>query len=165
MGDLRVPKAGGRRFESSRAHLTDTPKHRESVDTGNLPRVYLVVNGPLGMTPGKIAAQTFQACERLYVETRRLEQRVVDHLGIPSSRAWTATKQILLDWEKHTTTIALVATTPKMFKRVCAEVPGVVMVDEGHTEVPPGSATVFASWPIRRADAPKLLSNAKIPLL
>jgi len=113
-------------------------------------RVYLVVNGPLGMSEGKIAAQAFQACQRLMVAAR-----------VASSELPLLVER----WEEHTTTIARVAKTPRMFERVKAEVPGVVMVDEGYTEVAPGSETVFASWPLLIGELPKILKNEKVPLL
>lgn len=123
-------------------------------DRDEILRVYLVFNGSLGMSPGKMAAQAFQACQRLLI-TRCPE-------SFDSWEAWLAHLEV---WEKHTTTIARVAKTPVIFERVCGEVPGVVMVDEGYTEVPAGSVTCFASLPMLMSEAPKILSNAKVPLL
>lgn len=134
---------------------TGEPLHMTDDHTDTL-RVYLIVNGPLGMSPGKIAAQSFQACERLHRCIVRIEGEDGQSFEI---------RQAIRKWKAHTTTIAKVATTPKMFKRVCADIPGVIMIDEGYTEVPAGSPTVFASWPMRQVDAPALLNNKKIPLL
>jgi len=120
----------------------------------SIPRVYLVFNGPLGMSSGKMAAQAFQACQRLY----RAAMNDVTVMG-------QVRRHGLVEWARHTTTVARVARTPAMWERVKAEVGGVVMVDEGYTEVEPGSETVFASWPLLAADAPKILSNSKVPLL
>jgi peptidyl-tRNA hydrolase len=39
------------------------------------------------------------------------------------------------------------------------------MVDEGFTEVEPGTATVFASYPFLHKDRPQVLDNKKVPLL
>lgn len=122
----------------------------------DIPRVYLVVNGPLGMSTGKIAAQTFQACERLHRCIVQIDGEYRQTFEI---------RQAIRKWKAHTTTIARVALTPKIFERVCEEIEGVVMVDEGYTEVAAGSRTVFASWPMRQEHAPALLSNKKIPLL
>lgn len=116
------------------------------VDTSQIPAVYVVINGPLEMSPGKIAAQTFQACQRLHASIP------LEHFGR------------VRDWGEHTTTIARIATTPTVWERVKAEVDGRVMVDEGYTEVEPGSETCFASWPLLRDEVPKILSNAKCPL-
>lgn len=113
-----------------------------------IPAVYVVFNGPLGMSPGKMAAQAFQACQRLY------------------ARADAENNVTLMEiWERHTTTITRYAKTPAMWERVKAEVGGVLMVDEGYTEVEPGSETCLASWPLLLADVPKILSNSKVPLL
>lgn len=122
----------------------------------DIPAVYVVVNGPLGMSPGKIAAQTFQACQRLY---KALEDELESEVAIaPHGDA-------MLAWSEFTTTIVRIAKTPKMWERVKDEVAGVVMVDEGFTEVEPGSETVFASWPLLLADRPAILKNNKVPLL
>ncbi|WP_217925147.1 peptidyl-tRNA hydrolase [Miltoncostaea oceani] len=115
--------------------------------------VYLVVNGPLEMSTGKIAAQAFQAAQRLF--------RAASHPDCPlhlieALRAWEA---------EGTRTITRVAQTAHVFSRVVAEVEGVVMVDEGLTEVEPGSVTVFASWPIPMGDAPRALRHRRCPLL
>lgn len=107
------------------------------------------------MSPGKMAAQAFQASERL-------------HRCLLPAPHWTTTfecRQAVRGWKKHTTTIARVAKTPAMWERVKAEVEGVVMVDEGYTEVAAGSETCFASWPLLLADVPKILKNSKVPLL
>lgn len=126
------------------------------LDLDSIPRVILVFNGPLKMSPGKMAAQAFQVCQRLLSATPNSEDDVED---------WLRKRGSLRDWEVHTTTIARVAKTTAMFERVCAEVPGIVMVDEGYTEVDPDTPTVFASWPAPRTEEHKLLGNAKVQLL
>lgn len=122
-------------------------------DIANIPRVILVINGPLEMSEGKIACQTFQACVRLY------DARCPEH--------WDSLGHVarMEKWERYTTTIARIAKTPHIFERVCAEVPGVPMIDEGYTEVPEGSVTCWVSWPLLRHEEPKILKNSKVPLL
>lgn len=113
--------------------------------------VYLVVNGPLGMSAGKIAAQAFQAAQRLFAA---------------APAAGPAERAALTRWQSQgTRTITRVAETPHVFERVCAEVPGVVMVDEGLTEVEPDSATIFASWPLVYRNPPRALRHRRCPLL
>lgn len=113
--------------------------------------VFLVVNGPLGMSAGKVAAQVFQAAQRLYAAARG---------------AGPAERAALARWESGgTRTITRIAETAHVFARVVAEVPGVVMVDEGLNEVEPGSATVFASWPLAYRQAPRALRHRRCPLL
>lgn len=123
------------------------------LDFDSIPRVVLVFNGPLKMSPGKMAAQAFQACQRLLAcEAEDVEDA-------------EALIELVHDWEEHTTTIARVAKTTNMFDRVCKEVPGIVMIDEGFTEVDPDTPTLFASWPAPKNEEHKLLSNAKVQLL
>lgn len=110
-----------------------------------------------------MAAQAFQVCQRLLDQPDMLYQEWLEQGGV---LAPLQTFREKLDaWREHTTTIARVAKTTAMFERVCAEVPGVVMVDEGFTEVEPDTPTVFASWPAPRTAENKLLGNAKVQLL
>lgn len=126
------------------------PEDRPEVTAEDILSVYLIVNGPLGMSAGKVAAQAFQVSLLLLAEGREnkdLAERLME---------WN-----LQGWR----TVVRVAETPAVFERVLAEVGGVALRDEGLTEVESGATTIFASWPYRRADAPKVLSHKKVPLL
>ena len=114
---------------------------------------YLIVNGPLGMSAGEIAAQAFQAFQRL--------QALADS-GDCSDR-----EQFALEfWKRNgTRTITRIAETSAAFERACRELPGITMVDEGLTEIDPGSATIHATWPLPRHPSPKLCSHKRVPLL
>jgi len=101
----------------------------------------LVVNGPLHMSPGKLAGQTFQAAVRM---------------------------SALFVWEdKDTRTIVKEAKTPAMFERICKEIPGYTMVDVGTTELAHYGevATVHVCGPFLHKDRPKLLDNKKVGLV
>jgi len=112
--------------------------------------VYLVVNGPLGMTAGKIASQAFQAAQRL-LDAATQDQRLAD---------------LLAQWRKEgTCTITRVAQTPAVFERLMREVPGRAMIDEGLTEVAPGSITCYATYPIRRSQQPRAIRHKKVRLM
>ena len=114
------------------------------IDRDTLTEVVLVFNGSLGMSPGKMIGQAFQARE---------------YMTGPSYRRWK-------DWlADGTRTIVKVAKTPAMFERVCAEVPGFVMRDEGFTEVEAGAATLFVAAPFLHRDRPAILDNKKVALL
>lgn len=109
----------------------------------DLYEVTLIVNGSLCMSVGKMVGQAFQAAARF---------------GLPEATIYK--------WREHgTRTIVRVAKTPAIFSRICAEVPGQVMRDEGFTEVEPDTPTVFISDPYLHRDRPKLLENKKVPLL
>lgn len=111
--------------------------------------VFLVVNGPLAMSPGKVAAQCFQAAQRMI--------RAAEDAGKAHE---------LADWEtRYTKTIVRIAKTPHLFARCVDELDGVAMIDEGRTEVDPGTATVFATFPISSDDPmPKILTHTKVPI-
>lgn len=126
------------------------PEDRPEVADEDILSVYLIVNGPLGMSAGKIAAQAFQVSLLLLAEGRENAQLAAR----------------LIDWNRQGwRTVVRIAETPAVFERVVAEVEGVTLCDEGLTEVETGAATIFASWPYRRGDAPKVLSHKKVPLL
>lgn len=115
--------------------------------------VYLIVNGSLNMSSGKLGSQCFQAAQRLFA--------VVHHKGADLELA-----TLIKDWERQgTRTITRIALTEAVFERACKELPGVAMVDEGLTEVPENSTTVFATWPIKREKLPRMLCHRKVPLL
>lgn len=112
--------------------------------------VYVIVNGPLDMSPGKLAAQSFQACQRL------MDRAVSD----PSLRA------ALDAWRSEgTCTVVRVAQTEHIFARAQTELEHVAMVDEGLTEIEPGSTSCLAVGPVRRSEAPRLINHKRLQLL
>jgi peptidyl-tRNA hydrolase len=111
--------------------------------------VWLVVNGSLGMGAGKVAAQAFQGCLALM----RLAAREQD------------LERALADWEAQGwRTVVRVAETEGLFQRACTECQGVVLRDEGLTEVPDGAATLLVTIPYPRGRAPKVLAHKRLPL-
>lgn len=101
------------------------------------------------MSAGKIAAQSFQAAQRLFAAA------IVD----------TDLASLLERWQRAgTTTRVRIALSPMVFGRACRELAGVVMIDEGMNEVEPDSATCFATWPIE-GDLPRILRHKRMPVL
>lgn len=114
---------------------------------------YLIVNGPLGMSAGKIAAQAFQAFQRLQAACETGDCTTEEHAALEF-------------WKTNgTRTITRIAETPAAFERACRELPGITMVDEGLTEIEPGSATIHATWPLPRHPGPRLSRHKRIPLM
>ena len=112
--------------------------------------IYLVVNGSLGLSAGKVASQAFQACRRI----------------LRAAEADPRQQELIAAWEREgTRTICRVAETESVFARVCREVPGITFVDEGVYGCAPLSRTVHASWPVRRSLLPRMLSHKRVPLL
>jgi peptidyl-tRNA hydrolase len=112
--------------------------------------VFLIVNGSLAMSAGKIAAQSFQAAQRL-----------LDKAGDDPELA-----EALASWKASgTRTRTKVAPTAHLFERAMRDlVPerAAVMIDEGNTEVDPGSATVIATWPMDESELPRILRHKRI---
>ena len=90
-----------------------------AVGNADIISVYAIANGPAGMSPGKLAAQTFQAA-LLLAEAAAHDERLGHQLA---------------DWrDQGSRTVVRTAVTETVFARVCAEVPGVRFVDEGLAE-------------------------------
>jgi peptidyl-tRNA hydrolase len=123
---------------------------RPKLDPDDVLAVVVVVNGSLGMTPGKVAAQAFQGCLAL------LALAAGDPDLSDQIKQWIG---------QGRRTITRVAETPGLFQRVIDEVDGVVLRDEGLTEVEDGAATLFCSVPHRRGDTPKILTHKRVGLL
>lgn len=97
------------------------------------------------MSAGKIAAQSFQAAQRLFADGRFAVE--------------------LEAWQRAgTCTRVRIAQTPAVFARACRELPGALMVDEGVTEVAAGAATCFATAPLEDP-LPQILSHKRMPVL
>jgi peptidyl-tRNA hydrolase len=104
------------------------------------------------MSAGKIAAQCFQAAQRLFARASSPSERELQGL--------------LSRWQElGTLTICRIAQTPHVFERALAELDGALMVDEGVNEVAPGSPTVFATVPLDVRSAPSILRHKRMPLL
>ena len=116
----------------------------DEIDRDNILEVVIVVNGTLEMSSGKIAGQTFQAAWRTAQQSSR------GHI----------------EWLRQgTRTIAKEAKTQAIFDRIRSELDGYTMVDEGHTEVEPDTATVWVSKPFLHKDRPAILDNKRVRLL
>ena len=107
--------------------------------------VYVVLNGSLTMSPGKVASQAFH-CGWLYARYLHIQ-------GDAWGDAWT---------EQGRRVSVRLAETAHVFDRVVRECDGFLQRDEGLQEVEHGSVTAFVSVPYRRADAPKILAHKRI---
>lgn len=130
-----------------------------------IPARVLVWNGPAlraardgkGMSRGKMTGQAVQVTARSASALRGMWVTGIEHMSLLERR--------MDEWSKWTTTITRLATTEAVWERVCDECEGQVMVDEGYTEVEPGTPTCLLTWPLLRDEMPRILSNAKVPLL
>lgn len=120
---------------------------------------YVVLNGSLGMKPGKLAAMSFHLGWRL---EKRYHEALVFH-DAPSEEFCLAFKQ----WDRQGRRVVVrTAKTEHLFHKSYQEMEYAIMLqDEGLTEVEPGSYVGYVTQPMRRADVPKILSNKKIQLL
>lgn len=132
----------------------EQPKMYDGPDVANADvlSIYVVLNGPLNMSPGKSAAQSFHVgwlCAYM-------EDILGYRKGIDSAIA---------DWKVQGRRVVVrVAETPHVFERVMKECKGVAQRDEGLTEVERGSVTAFATIPYRRDNIPKILTHKRCQL-
>ena len=117
--------------------------------------IYLIINEQAAdgapMSPGKTAAQAFQAAQRLLDAYR-------DGAGSDEQRA------SMRRWlNGGTRSIAKFAPTRHLFDRCARELDGITMVDEGLTEGTCGP-TIHATWPLRRGQLPRMLRHKRLRL-
>jgi peptidyl-tRNA hydrolase len=102
------------------------------------------------MSAGKIAAQSFQAAQRLFAAAENNGELAA----------------LLETWQAAgTCTRTRVALSSFVFDRACRELPGALMIDEGVTEVEPGSVTCFATHPLDERRLPRILRHKRVPVL
>lgn len=130
----------------------------DDIDRSDIPEVTLVFNGALEMTEGKTTGQAFQSAARLLVA-------LLDESKSMSATAFSAWQEFMAWHYAGTRVISRVAKTQAIFERICGEVDGYIMVDEGFTEVEAEAETLFVSYPYLHKDRPKLFNNKKVPLL
>lgn len=123
--------------------------------------MYLVVNTDLGMSCGKLAAQVGHGVQfmlQAYFKLRTQfdsghELKPPDWVRVKATEHWLESS----DYTK----IVLAASTEKFNKVIGKEHPFVV-VDNGKTELAPGTQTVLAFWPTYKKEAPRILRGLKL---
>lgn len=108
--------------------------------------VYVVLNGALGMTPGKSAAMAY-------------------HCGYQVGAVATSGDVSFAEWIQQGRRVVMrVAETPHVFARVLEECLGYTQRDEGLTEVEHGSIVAFVTIPYRRDSIPRILTHKRCQL-
>jgi PTH2 family peptidyl-tRNA hydrolase len=121
--------------------------------------MYLIVRESLNMSPGKLGAQCAHASQIALLQYYWLEEHSQD------STEPVVPEQIKIFYEwLHSSfrKITLTADDKEWEKVQGAFVEGVMrftVIDAGLTEVPAGSETVMAIWPIRKSQRPKILTK------
>jgi hypothetical protein len=123
------------------------------MDTADILSVYVVLNGSLGMTPGKAAAMAFH-CGWL-----------VGNVFPRDAMVDAALYARLYEWgAQGRRVVTRLAETTATFERVKRECHGYVQRDEGMTEVDHGAEVAFVTFPLRRDEIPTVLTHKKVQL-
>lgn len=108
--------------------------------------MYLVVNAQLEMSPGKMAAQVGHAVQLALLDAPIFQ---------PGSNNWN-------DWLDGEYGKIVLRANPAEWEEA-RQLPGAVIVtDNGHTELAPGSETVICFPPMLKADRPGLLKRLRL---
>ncbi len=105
--------------------------------------MYIVVRSSLGMSPGKMAAQ-------------------VGHAAHLSMRLNLGPEYNWIKWNSGEYGKIILAADEKDWIKLKALPDAVVVVDNGHTELDPGTETVVAFAPMRKEDRPGLLKRLRL---
>lgn len=131
-------------------------------DPADIYSVYVVLNGSLGMTPGKAAAQSFHIGWVLNEVMRdEIEQNDIGW-GSRTTADWE--RRYLVWMQEGRRVVTRLAETPYIWERAKAECDGWLTKDEGMTEVEHGSETAMVTIPYLRTEIPKILHHKRLQL-
>jgi PTH2 family peptidyl-tRNA hydrolase len=128
-----------------------------NVSTNDPTVMYLIVRESLAMSPGKMAAQVGHAVQFLMKEYSELGDGMS---FMPKERearyiAWSA-------WFDADYRKVVLRADDKEFEKVAALDGAVVVVDNGHTQVPEGSRTVVGLPPMKKSERPSILKRLQV---
>ncbi len=135
--------------------------------------MYLVVRESLGMSIGKTAAQCGHAVGMLDRKYNKQIAVIDGHIdpvyGPPDDleeRIPERVKKALEIWDEWDRTsfrkVTLTADDKEWEKVKALDVPKVVVVDAGLTEIASGSETVIGLWPMRKSERPKVIKRLQV---
>lgn len=126
-------------------------------DPENDPLVlYLIVKESLGMTAGKIGAQTGHAVGMIYEKLHTLKkqqektQEVLDKLNIFES------------WRNENYRKVVLRASDKEWEKLKTELECFLVRDAGYTQVPAGSETVIGLWPQKKSQVSKSVKRLQV---
>lgn len=129
--------------------------------------MYLVVNNSLNMSPGKIAAQVGHAVMELSEKKAMYDLRLALNfpesiLGHNKSQYKEELEKVIPynTWRVNCRKVVLKANSSQW--RKLRPIADVLIIDAGYTEIEPNSETVLGFWPMRKAEAPKLIKKLQV---
>ena len=135
--------------------------------TEDILSVYVVLNGTLGMSPGKAAAQSFHIGWVLASGIEALNWAYLNEVypdwidGRKVSKILDRNFQWLTQGRRVVTRLA---ETENVWERAKQELDGFLTLDEGMTEVEHGAETALVTFPMYRDEIPKILTHKRLQL-
>lgn len=118
--------------------------------------LYLVVKESLNMSIGKTAAQCGHAVQ--YFMMKFLEIQTLPTKDEPTNFLLLTAQE----WLSSSFRKVVLRANDSKFERLKEELPCLVVHDAGLTEIPNGSETVLALWPMLKSQAPKLVKQLRV---
>jgi len=128
-------------------------KQQENMSEDNSLAMYIIINTALGMSVGKTVAQGCHAVEYLCSRYQEIKSSPEGYLF----KKWMS--------EGNHRKIVLAADSKEWLKvkEEFRSNPNCAIVhDAGFTEIPSGSETAYAIWPMYKKDAPKILQRLQL---
>jgi PTH2 family peptidyl-tRNA hydrolase len=124
--------------------------------------MYLIVRESLNMTPGKLGAQCGHASQIALIEYFKEHQNwAQEHFQDSAEPTIPERIKIFYEWLHSSFRKVTLTADDKEWEKVKGTfVEGVMrftVIDAGLTQIPAGSETVMAIWPMRKSQRPKLL--------
>lgn len=131
--------------------------------------MYLVVRESLNMGVGKVGAQCGHAAQIALLKYFKENQEWLEHYkGEPEPAKPLSTERldIFYQWLQTSFRKVTLKADEKEWKKVqLAFVEGAMrftVIDAGLTEIPAGSETVMAIWPMHKSQRPKILQKLQV---
>jgi peptidyl-tRNA hydrolase len=122
--------------------------------------LYLIVPSTLGMSAGKVAAQCGHAVQMMVLAYGALERRGA------AGEALTEAERGRLDdaraWLSGIYRKVVLSADVADWRAIKESLDGFLVKDIGLTEVPAGTETAIALWPMRKSERPRMIRRLRL---
>lgn len=120
--------------------------------------MYLIVRESLNMGMGKVGVQCAHASQMLQLKFNELEKQMC--AGKEVGQVFCQRIDLFREWLNSSFRKVVLKADEKEWSKVKTEIledKRIIVIDAGLTEVPEGSETCMALWPMYRSQVPKII--------
>ena len=124
--------------------------------------MYLIMRESLGMSMGKACAQAGHSTQILFIKYMKEAFEHTDNILCGDFSSVPSRLCVFRSWLDSSFRKVTLTANDKEWAKVKAEIPAedmVIVEDAGLTEIPAGSETFIAVWPMRKSQRPRILKR------